>query len=90
MSDGVIKQKEDDYKNSWEQLRWLAYVNLQPHLSKTSRIKKPTDLIKFSWEHKKKLKAVDLDQIKELEKLMELEGKVIKDGFRRFTNKSRN
>lgn len=90
MADGLIKEKEEDYKNSWEQTRWLAFVNLQPHLKKGSRIKKPTDLIKFSWEHKKKLTQVDFDQIKELEKLMELDGKVIKDGIRRFTNKSRN
>jgi hypothetical protein len=89
MAEGQNKRLEDEYKTSWEQTRWLAYLNVQPYLDKNSKVKEPADLLKFPWEKKAK-KEVDWDKIKELEKLFEFEGKEITDGIRRFKNQDRH
>ena len=89
MAEGKNKRLEDQYKTSWEQTRWLAYLNVQPYLDKNSKVKSPEDILKFPWE-KKERKAVDWEKIKELEKLFEFEGKQIENGFRRFKNQDRH
>ena len=81
MAEGQNQRLEEEYKNSWEQTRWLGFLTIQPHLGKGSKIRKATDLIEFPWEKKKK-KPVDWAKIKELEKLFEFEGKKIKNGIR--------
>ena len=89
MAEGRNKRLEDQYKTSWEQTRWLAYLNIQPYLDKHSKVKGPQDILKFPWEVKER-KAVDWEKIKELEKLFEFEGKQIDNGIRRFKNTDRN
>ena len=89
MAEGRNKRLEDQYKTSWEQTRWLAYLNIQPYLDKHSKIKSPTDVLKFPWEVKER-KAVDWEKIKELEKLFEFEGKQIDNGIRRFKDTDRD
>ena len=64
-------------------------MNVQPYLDKNSKVKEPADLMRFPWEKKAK-KEVDWEKIKELEKLLEFEGKEITDGIRRFKNQNRN
>ena len=81
MAEGQNKKMVEEYKNTWEQTRWLGFLTILPHLGKGSKIRKATDLIRFSWEKKKK-KAVDWAKIRELEKLFEFEGKKIKNGTR--------
>lgn len=89
MAEGKNKRLEDQYKTSWEQTRWLAYLNVQPYLDKHSKVKSPEDILKFPWE-KKERKAVDWEKIKELEKLFEFEGKQIENGIRRFKDQNRH
>lgn len=89
MAEGKNKRLEDQYKTSWEQTRWLAYLNVQPYLDKHSKVKSPEDILKFPWE-KKERKAVDWQKIKELEKLFEFEGKQIENGIRRFKDQNRH
>jgi hypothetical protein len=89
MAEGQNKRLEDEYKTSWEQTRWLAYLNVQPYLDKNSKVKEPADLLKFPWEKKAK-KEVDWEKIKKLDKLFEFEGKEITDGIRRFKNQDRD
>lgn len=43
----VTERQYKDYQNTWEQTRWLAYINAA---SQGAKIKKPQDLMKFSWE----------------------------------------
>ena len=89
MAEGKNKRLEDSYKTSWEQTRWLAYLNVQLYLDKHSKVKGPQDILKFPWEVKER-KEVDWEKIKELEKLFEFEGKQIDNGIRRFKNQNRH
>jgi hypothetical protein len=43
----VTERNYKEYQNGWEQTRWLAYINAA---SQGAKVKKPQDLIKFSWE----------------------------------------
>jgi hypothetical protein len=52
---GHYQEIEVQQKGEWERTRWLAAVVISPHTKK--RIK-PTDLIEFEWERRKKA-AVD-------------------------------
>lgn len=49
MVKGRQKAEEERLRENWEMTRWLAAVNLTPHLAKGKNIK-PTDLITFPWE----------------------------------------
>jgi len=45
----ILEANYNRYKDSWEQTRWLGYINA---CVAGSSIKKPTDLILFAWEEK--------------------------------------
>ena len=62
MAEGQNQRLEEEYKNAWEQTRWLGFLTIQPHLGKGSKIRKATDLIRFPWEKKQK-KPVDWAKI---------------------------
>lgn len=59
--EGKAEKQTENEKSAWEQTRWLAYVNLQPHLKKGSNMK-PGDLIKFPWEQKPKQNDSDREK----------------------------
>jgi len=46
---GFNQMKQLEFRNSWEQTRWLATIGLQPYSGKGKTIKM-TDLIQFDWE----------------------------------------
>ncbi len=43
----IIKKNEEDYINSWNQTRYIAYSVIQ---SQSTTPLKPTDILKFSWD----------------------------------------
>jgi len=43
----VLHHFNENYKNTWEQVRYIAYVTAA---ISSDKIKKPQDLIKFDWE----------------------------------------
>lgn len=43
----VLNANFSRYKDSWEQTRWIGYINA---VVAGSKLKKPQDLITFSWE----------------------------------------
>ena len=38
-------------RQEWERSRFVAFMTIKPHDSK-KKFKKPSDLIKFDWEHR--------------------------------------
>ena len=44
----IIKNKEDDFINSWNQTRYICYSIIQ---SQSTEKLKPSDVIKFPWEN---------------------------------------
>ena len=46
---GYNKKQQDSYRNTWEQVRWLAYQGARPH-ARYPDFFKPTDLILFTWD----------------------------------------
>lgn len=46
----IMKYQYLAYKEQWEQARLVAYVTACANSTKKSKLKKPTDLITFSWE----------------------------------------
>lgn len=46
------EQRDFDYKNSWERMRLLAAITIQPHLAKGKKIT-PEKLLPFPWDKKK-------------------------------------
>ena len=50
------EQRDFDYKNSWERMRLLAAITIQPHLAKGKKIT-PEKLLPFPWDKKKKVAA---------------------------------
>ena len=67
---GFERQITDQARMSWEQARWqvLWLVNIQ--LDRKNRIKKLTDLIRFSWDEEVKSELPDMDKIKKLKTLI--------------------
>ena len=61
---GFNQMKQLEFRNKWEQTRWLATISLQPYSGKGKTIKM-TDLIQFDWEKQEKPKTRELskDQI---------------------------
>jgi hypothetical protein len=55
-AEGFRELELDRQKQHWERTRWLATLNLQPHMKKVTRLK-PTDIAKFPWEKTAKGKA---------------------------------
>ena len=56
---GFNQMKQLEFRNRWEQTRWLATISLQPYSGKGKTIKM-TDLIQFDWEKSEKPKAREL------------------------------
>ena len=50
---GFRRKQEWEQQQEWERARWMATMGLQPHLQKGKRLK-PTDLVEFPWEKRKK------------------------------------
>ena len=70
---GANELEERGYQQGWEQTRWMAAVLLGPH-TKSGKVK-PTDLIRFPWETKKKSrKQQDEENKRELMNLGRLLG----------------
>lgn len=45
--EALLEEYNNTYQDSWEQTRWIGYILA---LSNGGKIKKPSDLMKFSWE----------------------------------------
>jgi hypothetical protein len=45
--DAIIQSFNENYKNSWEQTRYIAYIIAATN---TDKIKSPKDLLLFTWE----------------------------------------
>ena len=56
---GFNQMKQLEFRNKWEQTRWLAAIGLQPYSGKGKAIKM-TDLIVFDWEREEKPKTREL------------------------------
>jgi len=50
---GYFDRQDSEYRRTWEQTRFMAYWSVMPHTGKNAQLK-PTDLIKFDWDNKKK------------------------------------
>jgi hypothetical protein len=48
---GFVADRERASMDTYESARLSAFISIQPHLSKSARLK-PTDLIVFPWERK--------------------------------------
>jgi hypothetical protein len=57
MVSAVLDGLQEQYENSWEQARFIAYVQAA---SAGVKINKPSDLIKFSWETEEEIQPKDL------------------------------
>ena len=49
IQNGFYEHQSELQRTEWERIRWQTFVMLQPHV-KPNSLKRPTDLIKFSWE----------------------------------------
>lgn len=74
----VIKNKEDEFVNNWNQTRYICYSIIQSQ--STSKLK-PSDIIKFPWEDNNEddiLPKKSKDELRkkalELEKIMNNNG----------------
>lgn len=54
----IIEAISEDYKDNWEQTRYIAFITAAVN---SSKIKQPQDLFKFSWE-----KDVELEKEEEI------------------------
>ncbi len=70
------KQKEENYINDWERIRWLGSVLLQPHSKRTLR---PRNLIIFPWELPDEVPTTIPEELLKLSEAMDAEAK--KDGL---------
>jgi len=59
--DGFYEFQMLKERNNWERTRWSTCLLLNIHLPKNKSIK-PTDLIQFDWEKKKK--KIDFEDLK--------------------------
>lgn len=58
---GFFEHHEYLQREEWERTRWLAGMNIQPHLKKGTKMK-PTDLCRFPWDPKPKSSKLDEKQ----------------------------
>ena len=63
----VLEQYNQDYRNEWEQTRYICFVTA---CSMGAKMKKPQDLMQFAWEVKEKVKELRPSQ-SEIERLRE-------------------
>lgn len=47
---GEKERREEQERGDWERARFTGYLAFAPHAGKNSKVKKPSDLVKFSWE----------------------------------------
>jgi hypothetical protein len=64
--DAIITAYNNTYKNTWEQFRYVAFINAAVN---SDKINKPQDLLKFSWEADEKPALTKEEKLK-LEKEM--------------------
>jgi hypothetical protein len=59
----LIDKYNQDYRDRWEQTRFIAYVQAS---CAGAKISKPSDLIKFAWDEEKQKKPgrADIDKLK--------------------------
>ena len=50
---GLSRLKNNDYQQNMERTRMLMFTQIQPHLSRSNKQKKATDLFPFPWDNKK-------------------------------------
>jgi len=55
---GFYELEEQRQRQEWERTRWLAMINITPHVKKGT-VKKPQDITLFPWEEEKKQSATD-------------------------------
>lgn len=56
-----VKRREEAYKTSWEQTRYIAYCTVA---TVTDKVRKPQDLMPFPWEEgSKRITKRQLDKI---------------------------
>jgi len=61
--DGFYELENMRDKQDWQRTRWSTCLLLNIHLPKNQRIK-PTDLIEFEWEEKKRIENIDFKKLK--------------------------
>ena len=61
--DGFYELENMREKQDWQRTRWSTCLLLNIHLPKNKRIK-PTDLIEFEWEEKKRIENIDFKKLK--------------------------
>jgi len=54
-AEALVEQSNRAYKDNWERTRFIGYVTA---LSNGAKLKKPSDLITFSWEKQREAKPV--------------------------------
>ncbi len=67
----IIKRSDDEYKNKWDQTRYIVYSIIQ---SQSTKSLIPQDVLKFPWDEKiivpTKSKAELLKHAKEMESMI--------------------
>jgi len=53
-AEALIEQSNRAYKDNWERTRFIGYVTA---LSNGAKLKKPSDLVTFSWEKQSRAKT---------------------------------
>jgi hypothetical protein len=66
---GFFDKMEQEYKQSWEQLRWQTYILALPN-AKKGFLNRPEDLVRFPWDAPKENPAMDADEMAEFLKRM--------------------
>lgn len=57
----ILQNQNEQYKNTWEQVRYIAYVTAATN---SDKIKTPTDLLKFDWEKIQETKLTPAERMK--------------------------
>jgi hypothetical protein len=66
---GFFDKQENDYKNSWDQMRWQTYILALPN-AKKGMLNKPEDLVRFPWDAPKENPAMSDEEQAEFVRMM--------------------
>jgi hypothetical protein len=69
----IIKNREEEYINSWNQTRFIAYSIIQSQSSKAIKV---TDVLKFPWDKKSDENLVTKSREELLKHAAEIEKKL--------------
>jgi len=58
----VREIQKNETIRTWEQIRWLGMITIQPHLKKGTTIK-PHELIRFDWDTEKPARVQKKEEI---------------------------